>query len=194
MIYVFKGLSGYIILFLLMIGEGLGLPLPSEVIMPLVGYYSYLGSISLYIAIIVGTLGSLVGSIIAYVIGYKLGLPFLKRYGKYILIDEGKIEALHNWFLRYGDIAVFGFRFVPGLRALISYPAGIGQMKIPKFLGSTFLGHTIWDIVLSLVGYELANQINFVVTLAEKFGNYILIVVVIIIVIYILVRVLRNRQ
>ncbi len=67
-----------------MIGEGLGLPLPSEVIMPLVGYYSYLGSISLYIAIIVGTLGSLVGSIIAYVIGYKLGLPFLKRYGKYI--------------------------------------------------------------------------------------------------------------
>ncbi|AAK42900.1 DedA family protein [Saccharolobus solfataricus] len=194
MVYVFQGIGGYIILFLLMIGEGIGLPLPSEVIMPLVGYYSYLGSISLYLGVIVGTLGSLVGSIIAYIIGYKLGLAFLKRYGKYILIDEGKIEALHNWFLRYGNMAVFGFRFIPGLRALISYPAGIGQMKILKFLGFTFLGHTIWDIVLALIGYQLANQINFVITQAEKLGNYLFILVIVIIVIYILWRIFWKRK
>ncbi|WP_338598351.1 DedA family protein [Sulfolobus tengchongensis] len=194
MIYVFQGLQGYVILLLLMVGEGIGLPLPSEVIMPLVGYYSYLGSISLYVGIIVGTLGSLIGSIIAYIIGYKLGLPFLRRYGKYILIDSHRVDALHRWFLKYGDVAVFGFRFVPELRALISYPAGVAQMRILKFIGFTLLGHIIWDVTLSLLGYHLANQINYVISLAEKFGVYALVVTILLILIYLVARVLIMRR
>ncbi|BFI75968.1 DedA family protein [Sulfurisphaera ohwakuensis] len=186
--YVFQGLSGYLLLLGLMIGEGIGLPIPSEVIMPLVGYYSYEGSISLYMGVISGTVGSLIGSIIAYYIGFFLGFPFLKKYGKYFLINEKRIDALHSWFIRYGDFAVFGFRFVPELRALISYPAGIAKMSMLRFLVFTLLGHLIWDISLSILGYHYANEINYVISLAEKFGVYAIGLTIVLIVVYVIIK------
>lgn len=193
MLYVFQGTQGYLFLLVLMIGEGIGLPIPSEVIMPLVGYYSFENQLNLFLGILTGTLGSLIGSIIAYVIGYKLGLPFLSKYGKYFLIDNQKILKLHSWFVKYGDFAVFGFRFVPEFRALISYPAGIAQMRLLKFLIFTLLGHSIWDIALSLLGYHYAQDVNYVITLADKFGIYALGITLILIVIYIILRFLHKR-
>ncbi|BFH72910.1 DedA family protein [Sulfurisphaera javensis] len=192
MIYVFQGTQGYVFLLVLMIGEGLGLPIPSEIIMPLVGYYSFLNQLNLVLGIIIGTLGSLVGSVIAYIIGLKLGYPFLSKYGKYLFIDNARLMRLHNWFLKYGDIAVFSFRFVPEFRALISYPAGVAQMRIIRFLVFTVLGHSIWDVILSLLGYHYANQINYIITLAEKFGIYALAVTIILIIIYVILRIIKK--
>ena len=186
MSYIFQGLQGYLTLFILMIGEGIGLPIPSEVIMPYVGYSAYLGGISLYLGFLVGTLGSFVGSIIAFFIGYKLGYPFLAKYGKYLLIDSKRLETLHQWFLKYGDIAVFGFRFVPELRALISYPAGVAKMSLLRFSLFTFLGHSIWDLALAILGYRLHSQIDYVISLAEKFGIFALAVTILLAVAYVI--------
>ena len=187
--YIFQGLHGYFTLLILMIGEGLGLPIPSEVIMPYVGYSAYLGGISLYLGFLIGTLGSFIGSLIAYFIGYKLGYPFLRKYGKYFLIDAKRLEMLYYWFLKYGDLAVFGFRFVPELRALISYPAGIAEMSLLRFSLFTILGHGIWGLSLSFLGYYFHSQIDYVVSLAEKFGIYAFIFVILLAVIYVIWRI-----
>jgi len=192
--YTFQGFQGYLTLFILMIGEGTGLPIPSEVIMPYVGYSAYLGGISLYLGFLVGTLGSFVGSIIAYSIGYKLGYPFLVKYGKYLLIDSKRLEMLHQWFLKYGDVAVFGFRFVPELRALISYPAGVAKMSLLHFSLFTFLGHSIWDIALVILGYNLHSQIDYAISLAEKFGIYALALTIILGVIYIIWKIKGKKK
>ena len=183
--YIFQGLQGYLTLLVLMIGEGTGLPIPSEVIMPYVGYSAYLGGISLYLGFLVGTIGSFIGSLIAYFIGYKLGYPFLKKYGRYVLIDSQRLDRLHQWFLKYGDPAVFGFRFVPELRALISYPAGVAGMGLLRFSLFTFLGHSIWDLALVILGYNLHSQIDYVISLAEKFGIFALGITILIAVVYI---------
>lgn len=190
--YIFQGVQGYIALFALMIGEGLGLPIPSEVIMPYIGYSAYLNGISLYLGIIIGTLGSFVGSLISYFIGYKLGYPFLRKYGKYLMIDLKRLEALHKWFMKYGDAAVFGFRFVPEMRALISYPAGVAKMQVFRFSFFTLLGHGIWDFSLSTLGYHFHDQINYVISLAEKLGIYAIVITVFLVIIYLLWRLISR--
>jgi len=186
MSYIFQGLQGYLTLLTLMIGEGIGLPIPSEVIMPYVGYSAYLGGISLYLGFLIGTIGSFLGSLIAYFIGYKLGYPFLRKYGKYVLIDSKRLDRLHQWFLKYGDPAVFGFRFIPELRALISYPAGVAEMSLLRFSLFTILGHGIWDLSLSILGYYLHSQIDYVISLAEKFGIYALGITILLVIVYII--------
>lgn len=173
LMYVFQGLQGYGLILGLMILEGIGLPVPSEVIMPYVGYSARIGGIDIILGIVIGSLGSLIGSIIDYFIGLKLGLPFLKKYGKVFGITEERLEKLNLWFKKYGDITVFSLRFVPEIRALISFPAGIAAMSFVRFLIFTFAGHMIWDSILAIAGYLLYEQINYVISLAEKSGIYI---------------------
>ncbi|ARM76884.1 DedA family protein [Acidianus manzaensis] len=185
--YEFQGVIGYFSILGLMILEGIGFPIPSEIIMPLTGYYSHQGSLNLFLAVLVGSLGSLTGSIIDYFIGLKLGLPFLKKYGKIFRLTEDKLERLNGWFAKHGSLSVFSLRFVPEIRALISFPAGIASMSLLKFIVFTFAGHIIWDSVLSVLGYIFYNQINYVIMLAEKSDYYILgafIVVLVIGIIY----------
>lgn len=184
--YVFQGIQGYALILGLMILEGIGLPIPSEVIMPLTGYYSHLGAINLVGGIFLGSLGSLIGSIIDYFIGLKLGLPFLKRYGRFIGVTEGRLNRLNAWFNRYGDISVFSLRFVPEIRALISFPAGIAAMNLAKFIIFTFAGHIIWDTALATAGYVFYDQINYVISLAEKLSIYVFIVFIVVIILLIM--------
>ncbi|MCQ4406812.1 MAG: DedA family protein [Sulfolobaceae archaeon] len=149
----------YLDLFLLMTLEGLGGPIPSEALMPLVGVWAYEGKIDLLLGVLVGTFGSLTGSLIAYFLGYYLGYEALKKYGKWVGISEREIQAVHGWFSRWGALAVFAFRFVPVVRALISYPAGVGRMNLILFIILTFVGHTIWDLALAQLGYVYGNQV-----------------------------------
>ncbi len=169
----------YALVFGLMILEGIGLPVPSEVIMPYVGYFSRLGSMNLVAGISAGTLGSLVGSIVDYYIALKLGLPFLYKYGKLIRLDEGRLALLNKWFERYGAYAVFGFKFVPEIRALISLPAGLARMDLLRFIVFTFLGHLIWDSALAALGYVYYSQVGFITHLLETYSVYLLVVGVI---------------
>lgn len=186
--YVFKGPLGYGLVFVLMILEGMSLPVPSEVIMPLVGYYASLGFIDPVLGVLLGTLGSLVGSLIDYYIAYYLGIPFLLRYGRLFGIDKGKLDLLSRWFNRYGMAAVFGFRFLPGFRALISFPAGLAGMRVAGFIAVTFLGHLIWDSILVYIGYAFVDKWSFIISLIDRYLYVVAVIAMIVIVIYIVMR------
>ncbi len=192
--YVFKGLYGYALVFALMVLEGVSLPVPSEVVMPLVGYYASLGGFidPPVLGLLLGTLGSLVGSLIDYYTAYYLGTPFLLRYGRLFGLDKNRLGSLSRWFSKYGAAAVFGFRFLPGFRALISFPAGLAGMRIVGFVVVTFLGHLIWDSILVYIGYAFATQWSIIIGLVDRYLYIIAVIAVIVIVIYIVMK-LRMR-
>ncbi|AOL17004.1 hypothetical protein BFU36_10115 [Sulfolobus sp. A20] len=180
--------SNYLILFILMLLEGMSLPIPSEVVMPLAGYLSSLGTLNLYLSILIGSLGSLMGSLIDYFIALKLGLPFLLRYGKYIKLNKDRLDYLNTFFAKHGNTSVFFARFLPAIRALISFPAGIAKMRLTYFILFTLSGHLVWDTVLAFIGYYFGSSWQPIVSELTRFDYIILSIVLIALVIYILIK------
>ena len=131
-------------------------PIPSEVIFPLAGYIVSQNSMS-FIHIIglglTGEAGSTVGAFVIYLIALKLGRMALLRYLRYARINEVQLSKVDKWFAKYGTKAVFFGRMVPGIRELVSIPAGILKMRLDKFLVFTFTGSCVWSISLTFVGY-----------------------------------------
>ncbi len=135
-------------------------PIPSEVIFPLVGYTAYSERLGLENAIgmaAVGASGSTVGAIMIYFISKKVGRAAILRFGKHVRIGESELVKAEKWFQKYGAVAVFTGRMVPGIREIISIPAGIGGMSLPKFITFTFFGSLLWSVALTLVGYYLGE-------------------------------------
>lgn len=135
-------------------------PVPSEVIFPLVGFTAQNRGLGLENAIgmaSVGALGSTAGAILIYFVSAKVGRMAIVRFGKRVRISEQEIEKAESWFEKYGSIAVFTARMIPGIREIISIPAGIGQMNFAKFVGYTFAGSLLWCIILTLTGYYLGE-------------------------------------
>jgi membrane protein DedA with SNARE-associated domain len=135
-------------------------PIPSEVIFPLVGYTAQNRGLGLENAIsmaTVGALGSTAGAVLIYFISGKVGRAAIARFGKRVRIGEHDIEKAENWFEKYGPIAVFTGRMMPGVREIISIPAGIARMNFAKFFGYTFAGSVLWCIILTLAGYYLGE-------------------------------------
>ena len=148
---------GYTGVFLLMTLEGATLPVPSEIVLPLTGYLVYQSRLEFWAAVAAATLGSLVGTIADFSVGYYLGRPAVLRYGRKIRLREHHLVTAEGWFARYGNMAVLLARFVPLLRTVIAFPAGIAKMKIGKFLAYSTIGIVVWDIILIYLGV-LAGQ------------------------------------
>jgi len=148
---------GYTGVFLLMTLEGATLPVPSEIVLPLTGYLVYQGRLEFWAAVAAATLGSLVGTIVDFGVGYYLGRPAVLRFGRKIRLKEHHLIVAEGWFAKYGSVAVLLARFVPLLRTVIAFPAGIAKMKIGKFLAYSTVGIVIWDIILIYLGV-LAGQ------------------------------------
>lgn len=141
-----------------MIMESATLPVPSEVVLPFAGYYLvYVDHLSFWVVVIVASIGSLIGTLIDYAIGYYLGRPAVLKYGRMIRLNQRHLELVEGWFARHGSIVVLLTRFVPLLRTLIAFPAGIAEMKIAKFAGFSIVGILIWDALLVYLGF-LAGQ------------------------------------
>lgn len=135
-------------------------PIPSEVIFPLVGFTAQSGGLGLGNAIgmaATGALGSTAGAIVIYFIAMKVGRAAIVKFGKRVRVGEQEIEKAERWFTKYGPAAVFTARMVPGIREIISIPAGIGKMNIGKFTAFTFAGSLVWCIALTLAGYYLGE-------------------------------------
>jgi membrane protein DedA with SNARE-associated domain len=182
---------GYPAVFLVALLENLFPPIPSEIIFPLVGFVAYDKNLGIGHAIgmgIVGALGSTVGAIIIYYVALKVGKPAILRFGRYVRVGEQGLVKAESWFQKYGAIAVFGGRMAPGIRELISIPAGIGQMNIIKFVIFTFAGSAIWSVALTLLGYLLGDAWT---KLSEQLSSVFNIFAVIIIIIVIVVLGLR---
>jgi membrane protein DedA with SNARE-associated domain len=149
--------TGYLGIFLAMLIEGVLTPIPSELIMPFAGYLCFTGTLNLVAVIVVGSLGAMCGSIIAYYLGRKLGRPLLDRYGRYLGMKAESMDKAEAWFARWGSYGILIGHAVPGIRSIISFPAGISRMELKRFALFTFLGATVWNTVLVSVGYMLGQ-------------------------------------
>ncbi len=143
---------GYLGVFVLMIMESATLPIPSEVVLPLAGFLVYQGKLEFWTVVAVATAGSLVGTMIDYSIGFYLGRPAVLRYGRIVRISEKRFLTAEGWFRRRGEAIVLLARFVPLLRTLIAFPAGIVKMDVKQFLAYSAVGILVWDIALVYVG------------------------------------------
>ena len=148
---------GYPGIFVLMVMESATLPVPSEVVLPLGGYLVYQGRLEFWSVVAVATLGSLIGTMIDYGIGYYLGRPAVLRYGRIVRFSHERLETTERWFNQHGTNVVLLARFVPLLRTLIAFPAGIVRMEPKRFLAYSAVGILVWDIALVYIGF-LAGQ------------------------------------
>jgi membrane protein DedA with SNARE-associated domain len=152
------GSLGYIGIFIMMFLESSFFPFPSEVVMIPAGYLAYKGEMNIYIAIIVGILGSLTGALFNYYLAVKFGRKFLIKYGKYFFIKEPTIVKMEEFFKSHGHISTFSGRLIPAIRQYISFPAGLARMNLFVFCIYTSLGAGIWIIILTLLGYFLGDN------------------------------------
>jgi membrane protein DedA with SNARE-associated domain len=157
---------GYVGIGLLMFLENLFPPIPSELIMPLAGFTASQGKMALVPAIAAGVIGTLLGALPWYYLGKFLGEERIKHwialYGAWIGISTNEIDKTKQWFYRHGTKAVFWGRMVPGVRTLISLPAGFSNMPLPQFLIYSTLGTLGWTLLLTLAGYALGQNYTLV--------------------------------
>ncbi len=139
------------------------LPLPSEIIIPPAAWKAAQGLLNPFLIILAGTFGSLLGAMFNYVLALTLGRPVIykladTRLAHMMMIDRNKVEHAENYFLKYGKSSTFIGRLIPGVRHLISIPAGLSRMKITDFMLYTVLGAAIWTSILTVLGYSIYTQ------------------------------------
>jgi membrane protein DedA with SNARE-associated domain len=153
---------GYAGIALLMFLENIFPPVPSEIVMPLAGFTAAQGGLSLVGVILAGAAGSLAGALAWYYAGKIYGAErmrdFADRYGCWITVSPEDIDRATNWFNRHGRSAVLIGRLVPGVRTLISVPAGISGMGLFPFLLYSTIGTVGWTALLAICGYILRGQ------------------------------------
>jgi membrane protein DedA with SNARE-associated domain len=174
------GLAGFALTLMQGIGEwGVGLftlletifpPIPSEVILPLAGFLAERGELNLILVVITSTLGAYVGALILYWLGAALGMErAISWLSKLPLVDKEDFEKAASWFSRHGRSAIFFGRFIPGVRSLISLPAGAERMHLLTFSIFTIAGSALWNGLLISLGAALGTQYE----LIEKYSDYL---------------------
>ena len=149
---------GYAGLALLMLGETIFPPIPSEAILPLAGYLVEQGELAYVSVLITSTAGSLVGAMFLYEMARRGGRPFTDRFLRFARLDPAKLDDAEQWFTKRGPWVVLFGRCVPGVRSLVSLPAGLLRMPRWEYLLFTFIGSAIWNTVLVTVGYVLGTE------------------------------------
>jgi membrane protein DedA with SNARE-associated domain len=157
----------YFTVALLMVIESTFMPLPSELVIPFAAYKAAQGELHVLLVILFGTIGALSGSLINYSLAYFLGRPLVYKFagsklGRLFLLSEEKIVHAEDYFKRNGKSSTFIGRLVPGVRHLISIPAGLSKMNLRDFILYTFIGAGLWNIILAVIGYfvyELRDRI-----------------------------------
>lgn len=150
--------TGYFGVMFLMIFESMIAPVPSEAVMPFAGFLISEGKFTWAGVAISSTIGSIIGSVVSYYLGLIGGKPLVRKFGKYLLLDEHHLEITEKFFEKHGEKAVFISRFVPVVRHFISIPAGIGKMNISKFLIYTSIGACAWNMILTYIGFLMKNN------------------------------------
>ena len=175
----------YWTVFLLMFIEGSVIPAPSELIVPPAAYRAAAGELNIFLVVLVATLGALAGSTANYFAAYYLGRPMIYRFansrlGHLCLLNQQKIEQAEKYFYDHGVVATLTGRLLPGIRQIISIPAGLSKMKFWKFELYTTIGAGIWNCVLATLGWYLhsfvpLDQLN---SKIEEYNSHIQIIVV----------------
>jgi membrane protein DedA with SNARE-associated domain len=182
----------YFTVALLMAIESTFLPLPSEVVIPFAAWKAAQGDLNIFLVVIFGTIGALTGSLINYTLAYYLGRPIVysfaeSKIGRFFLLSREKVEHAENYFLKNGKASTFIGRLVPGIRHLISIPAGLAKMSLKHFMLYTFIGAGIWNIILAVVGY-------FMYGIRDQIFKYIGPVLLGVGVIFVIVLIVKGRK
>ena len=194
------GAYGYAGVYMAMLIETIFPPIPSELVLPLAGYSAFNNGATIYDTIIVGviaTLGSTTGAVAIYILVRKMGRYAVSKFGKYIFLNQDKLEKIEKWFDKHGTRAVFLARMTPGMRELISIPAGLSKMNFIKYVIFTFAGSLIWSISLTLLGYFFGNKV-----LGQTDGsnnlshifNYVAIIVIVSLVGFIIYKLIQSKR
>lgn len=141
-----------------MLVEGIFTPIPSELIMPFAGYVAYTGQLNYFLVILVGSLGAVAGSTVAYMLAMWMGRPLVDRFGIFFGLDDEKMASAERWFKRWGVWGILIGHSLPGIRSVISFPAGLAKMDRRKFVTFTFSGALLWNTVLVTAGYTLGEN------------------------------------
>ncbi len=182
---------GYI--FLLMALESTVIPVPSELVVAPAAYHAASGKLDIWLVILFSTLGAATGASINYIAGYYLGRPIIykfanSKWGKMCLLNQEKVEKSEKYFDNHGMVATITGRLIPGIRHLISIPAGLAKMNYWKFLLYTVIGAGVWNLILAGLGYYLhtfvpENQLNDKI---NEYGEYIKLIILALVIIAIL--------
>lgn len=177
---------GYAGLFVVMFLGNMGMPVGTEVVMPTAGalagsgHFAGVGIIPAWVVVAaVGVLGEVVGATTLYFIGWYGGLPFVRRYGKYVMFREHHLDRVHAFYERYGRSTVFWSRFVPFVRGVASLPAGISRMQKRYFITYSALGSAIFCFGLSYLGELAGHNINEITAYVHDFALVIVCVLVV---------------
>jgi membrane protein DedA with SNARE-associated domain len=149
---------GYLGIFVLMGLESTVLPVPSEAVLIPAGYLAYQGKMSFSLIVLASTFGSLAGATLNYMFALWVGRPFLEHWGKYFFVRQELLHKTDAFFRRHGAISTFTGRLIPGIRHLISLPAGLTRMHFGKFAFYTCLGAGIWSAVLTAMGWYIGGN------------------------------------
>ncbi|MCS7278969.1 MAG: DedA family protein [Thermodesulfobacteriaceae bacterium] len=175
-----------------MVIESSFIPFPSEVVIPPAAYLAYKGKLSLSGVILSGTLGSLMGALFNYYLALKLGRPafqhLIKKYGKYILLTEYSLQRVDLFWNHHGTFSTFIGRLLPGIRQIISIPAGFARMGLFLFCLYTTLGAFIWVTFLALCGYFFGKNEVLLKEYLQRGSYTIVLLAILLVFIYILLK------
>ena len=197
----------YLSITLLMTIESSFIPFPSEVVIPPAAYVAGKEDSSLHttdsyilnvlLIVLFGTIGALLGAIINYLLAMWLGRPIIyafadSKVGRLCLLSSEKVKKAEDYFNDHGKVSTFVGRLIPGIRQLISIPAGLSKMNFGQFLLYTFLGAGIWNIVLALLGYIAHGQMDLIHAYSHELSIAIMALLGIVVV-YFVVKRLKAR-
>lgn len=197
----------YLSITLLMTIESSFIPFPSEVVIPPAAYVAGKEDSTLHVTdnyilnvlliVLFGTIGALLGAIINYLLAMWLGRPIIyafadSKVGHLCLLSSEKVKKAEDYFNDHGKVSTFVGRLIPGIRQLISIPAGLSKMNFGQFLLYTFLGASIWNIVLALLGYIAHGQMDLIHAYSHELSIAIMALLGIVVV-YFVVKKLKAR-
>ena len=167
----------YYTICLFMAIESSFIPFPSEVVVPPAGYLAAEGKLNFTLVVLASSLGSLIGALVNYMLAYTLGRPIVYKFansklGHILLLSQEGIERAEKFFIKNGAISTFIGRLLPAIRQLISIPAGLSKMNLPKFIFYTLLGAGIWNTILTALGYALHSAVGKVTEIPGMAGEY----------------------
>jgi membrane protein DedA with SNARE-associated domain len=169
---------GAVGLALVMFLENVFPPIPSEIVLPLAGFYVEDGRLGFVEALVAATAGATAGALLLYAIGRYGGLPLVLRYQRVLRVSETEIERADAWFDRYGDWIVFFSRMIPIIRSIVSIPAGMSEMPVVRFTLLTAAGATVWNTALIGAGYALGGNYDEVEAVIGPLSRVILAILV----------------
>ena len=177
-------LIGYGAILLAMFLENLIPPIPSELIMPLGGFYISQGQLDFLPVVLAGLIGTVIGALPWYGIGRLVNEErleqWLRKNGRWLGINPQELARSRKWFNRYGVSLVFWGRLIPGIRTLISVPAGVELMPITPFLAWTTAGSLIWTLFLTITGFYLGDNYSSIETWISPFSSIFKTIIVLI--------------